>query len=153
MNMHWYLVGHRAGARIFAQPGIKPELQLVRHFENAEGKLKTSELVSDRQGRSDSGNMKGHNAVGGTDSPRQHVLDNFARELGDFLEEEAGRNAFTSLVLVAEPHFLGTLKQALGKGATSRLRETLPKDLVNVSDHDMAATLEGVLCMREEIRP
>ena len=151
--MHWFLIAHRAGARIFAQQGIKPELQLVRRFENAEGKLKTSELVSDRQGRSYSGNMAGHNAVGGTDAPRQHVLENFARELGDFLEQEAAKNAFTSLVLIAEPHVLGDLKKTLGKGAAGRLRETLAKDFVNVSDHEMASHLEGVLCVREEIRP
>lgn len=143
MNRHWYLVGHRAGARIFEQEGIKPELRLVRRFQNPQGMLKTSELVTDRQGRADSSYMVGHNAVGKDDTPRKHVLESFARELGEFLEQEAERNTFASLVLVAEPHLLGELKKAIGKVTFHRMREVITKDLVHVSDHDMAAHLEG----------
>lgn len=152
MNKHWYLVGQRAGARIFEQDGIKPELRLVRRFENPEGLLKTSELVSDRQGRSDSGSMAGHNAVGKTDTPREHVLESFTHELGHFLEHEAERGAFVSLVLVAEPHVLGSLKKAVGKTTSHLLRESVTKDLLHVSDHDMAGQLSAVLCTREDVR-
>ncbi|MBN8551247.1 MAG: host attachment protein [Deltaproteobacteria bacterium] len=151
MNTHWYLVGHRAGARIFEQEGIKPELRVVRRFDNPDGLLKTNELVSDRQGRSDSAGMPGHNPVGDSNTPREHVLENFSHQLGQFLEQEAARGAFASLVLVAEPHVLGSLKKQIGKSTTPRLREALAKDLVRVSDHEMSAHLKSVMCVREAI--
>jgi protein required for attachment to host cells len=152
MNKHWYLIGHLAGARIFEQEGIKQELRLVRRFENPEGKLKTSELVSDRQGRSDSNSMIGHNAVGNVDTARKHVLENFVQEIGKFLEQQAERNAFASIVLVAEPHVLGEIKKVIRKVTSHRMRQAVTKDLVHVSDHDMATQLKGVLCQHEEIR-
>lgn len=151
MNTHWYLIAHRAGARIFEQEGVKPELRLIRNFENPEGKLKTSELVFDRQGRSESSNTLRHNALGDSDEPRQRVLESFVRELGEFLEKEALRNAFTSIVLVAEPHFLGELKKVIGKVTSQRLSETVTKDLVHVSDQDIERYLKGVLHTRDEI--
>lgn len=153
MNKHWYLIGERSGARIFEQDGIKPELKLVRNFENPDGRLATSELVSDRQGRSDRNTNIGRSAVGDNDGPRKHVLENFAHELGKFLEQEAEHNKFSSLVLVAEPHVLGELRKAMGKATMHRMRDSITKDLLNVSDRDMAAHLQGVLCVREEVRP
>lgn len=153
MNKHWYLIGERSGARIFEQDGIKPELRLVRNFENPDGRLSTSELVSDRQGRSDSNINIGRSAVGDNDGPRQYVLEHFAHELGEYLEQEAEHNKFSSLVLVAEPHMLGELKKAMKKSTASRMRDSVTKDLLHVSDRDIAAHLQGVLCVREEIRP
>ena len=150
-NKHWYLIAQRAGARIFEQEGIKSELHLIRRFENPEGRLRTNELVSDRQGRSDSSGSAGHIAVGGDDAQRNHVLDTFAHKLGSFLESEAEHNSFMSLVLVAEPHVLGVLKSAMGTGTSRLLRDSLAKDLIHVSDHDMAAHLVGTLCVREAI--
>jgi len=152
MNKHWYLVGQSAGARIFEQCGIKPELQLIRRFDNPQGMLKTSELVSDQQGRSDSSAMHGgHNALGTDNNQKRHVLEKFAAELGDFLESEAERNSYNSLVLVAEPHFLSALRKAIKKGTSHLLLESVNKDLVHTSDHEMAAQLSENLCIRESI--
>lgn len=152
MAIHWYLVSDRSGARIFEQEGVKPELRLITRFENPDGKLKTSELVSDRQGRSDSSNTVGHSAVGNHNTPREHVLESFVRELSKFLEKEAIRNTFESLVLVAEPHSLGLLKKALGKVTSNKMHQGVTKDLVHISDHDMATHLIDVLCRCEEIK-
>jgi protein required for attachment to host cells len=151
MSKHWYLVAHRAGARIFEQEGIKPELKVVRRFENPDGALKTSELVTDRQGRSDSSDTVGHNAVGQVDTARQHVLETFAREVSSYLEQEAKLDTFKSLVLIAGPQVLGELKKLLGDATSRRLGEALAKDLVRTTDHDMAAALKDaeVLCLRE----
>ncbi len=152
MSKHWYLVGQSAGARIFEQDGIKKELLLVRRFENPEGALKTSELVSDRQGRFDSGNMTGHNAVGNVDAPRKHVLNRFAKELGEFLEQNARQNAYESIVLIAESHVLGEIKKTIGKATTQRLLESISKNLGHIADQDMMLQLEGALCRCEDIR-
>ena len=152
MKKHWYLVGQRAGARIFEQQGIAPELTLIHRFENPDGLLKTSELVSDHQGRSDSSDMHGgHNAVGEDEVQRKQVLEKFAHDIGTYLEKEAEQHMFQSLVLVAEPHFLGVVKKAIGKATSHLILESLVKDLVNISDHDMAAHLSGTLCYREAI--
>lgn len=151
MNNHWYLVAHRAGARIFEQTGIKPELRLAFNFENPEGKLKDSELVSDRQGRADHSSIIGHSPVGNDKGPRDQVVFKFAQELAEFLEKEANRKTFASLVLVAEPNLLGELRKALGQETVKCLRDSLSKDLVHVSDRDMAEHIKSVFCAQEPI--
>ncbi len=151
MKRHWYVVGHRSGARIFEQVGVKPELKLVHSFDNPSGDRRDNELVSDRQGRSDPGMTPGHTPVGSDYKPGRHLLTVFAQEIGAFLEKEATRNAYESLVLVAEPHVLGELKKAMGHITSPRLRAPLIKELAEVSAHDMGAHLKGVLCLREEI--
>ena len=113
--------------------------------------LKTSSLVSDRQGRSDSSDMHGHNAVGEDDNQRKHTLEKFAHEVGTFLENEAERHSYNSLVIVAEPLVLGVLKKAVGKVTSHLMLESVTKDLVHIADHDMAAYLSGTLCLREAI--
>jgi protein required for attachment to host cells len=152
MKTHWYVVAHRAGARVFEQQGVEKTLTLVKEFDHPEGKLKGSELVSDRQGRFDNGSS-GHIAVGSDDTQRTQVAIEFCRKLAEYLETEANKSSFSSLALVAEPHFLGQLRKAIGKGSVSRLTQEVAKDLVNVSDHQMAEQLSGILCTRESVQP
>lgn len=151
MNKHWYLVGERAGARIFEQEGVKSELRLIKNFENHQGALKTSELVSDRQGRTESSSANGHHAVGKEDTARQHVLERFSKELGKFLEHEAQQKSFSSIVLVAEPQMLGELRKSIGKVTSKLVRDGISKDFIRVSDHDMAVHLKDSMLVSEEI--
>ena len=151
MKQHWYLVAHAAGARLFAQDGIKKELRLVRRFENPQGKLKSSELVSDRQGRADRLGFSGHAALGSQGTAHMHVLESFAHELGAFLEDGAKKNSFDTLVVVAEPHFLGELNKHIGPGAAKRQRPALQKDFAHISDHEILEHLNAVLCYHEDV--
>ena len=151
LKKHWYLVGHRAGARVFEQIGIKPELRLIHTFNNPEGRLQTRELVSDRQGRSNSSTMPGHTPVGSDDSPLEHVLHTFAKKIGKYLELELAKKSFDSIVIVAEPGVLGEIKKNIGNATADRLGEPVIRDLVHVSNYDMARQLQGHLCEREVI--
>ncbi len=150
MKNHWYVVAHRAGARVFQQQGIEEALTLVKLFENPEGKVKSSDLVSDRQGRFDRGGG-GHIAVGSEDVQREHIAQKFSREIASYLDSEAQKNAYNSLALVAEPQFLGELHKALGQAASSKVTKTLTKDLANVGEHQMAASLSDILLTKEPI--
>jgi protein required for attachment to host cells len=150
---HWYLVAQRAEARIFEQTGIAPTLTVVYRFENSLGRLKDSELVSDRQGRSDHSGSPGHIPVGSDYSPKEGLLKTFLHEVASFLESKADQKAFDSIVLVAEPSLLGEIKHVIGQATTSRLKDSVIKDLAHVPDRDMDEVLKGNLCMREDIEP
>lgn len=152
MNRHWYLVAQSGGARLFEQEGVREELSLLRRFENPEGKLKTSAIVSDRQGRSETSSKMGHNAMGANDGPREHVIENFIHRVADFLNTEAEQDEYMDLVLVAEPHILGEIRKFLGKAATRRLRDPLSKNLAHIPDQEIMPHLTEALCKREEIR-
>lgn len=149
MTRHLYVVAHRAGARIFEQIGIKPELTRIHNFENPSGYLKESELVSDRAGSFTYGS--GHPVAGNNDGMREHLLENFARELGTSLEKEVEGKPTTSVALIAEPHVLGVLRKFLGKSTTACLHTSVRKDLANVSDSDMQAALAEDMTHREAI--
>lgn len=152
MSNHWYLIAQRAEAKIYEQRGVAASLRLVERIGNPKGVLKTSELVSDRQGRSDQASRVGHNAVGEDSAPRENVLKSFTRRLSKYLEAAAERGDFDSLVLVAEPHVLGELKKSLGRSAERKLRQTLSKDLLHVPETEVSAQLSPVLCHKEAIR-
>ena len=150
---HWYLVAQRAEARIFEQIGVAPTLSVIHRFENTLGRLKDTELVSDRQGRSDHSGSPGHIPIGSNYSPKEGVLKTFLHEVATFLEGKAVQKAFDSIVLVAEPSLLGEIKHSIGHATTSRLKDSVIKDLAHVPDRDMDEVLKRSLCMREDILP
>lgn len=151
MKKSWYVVADSSGARIFEQRGVTHELTLLRQLDHPEGRLKTEELVSDRQGRSDRSNMHGRTPLGGDYDPKEALREDFANDLAQGLEQDALQEKFHYLVLVSEPHFLGLVKQNLGSHAQRKLRTSLAKDLSQVSHHDMGGHLESVLLVREPI--
>ena len=153
IRIHWFVVAHRAGARIFEQHGVIPELTMIHKFENAKGILKESELVDDRQGRTDFRGVSGHTAVGGDYSARNNNLEEFAVEIDKALENGALLNIYTSIILVAEPHFLGILKKHLGDATSRRMLDTVAKDLVHISNDEMAKALRAFLSVHEPVRP
>jgi len=150
MSKHWYLVAERGGARVFEQEGVTSELKLVKRFENHLGTLKTSELVSDRQGRTEFGGG-GHSAVGKEDTARKRVLQQFVGELSKFLEHEAQQHSYASLVLVAEAQVLGELRKGIGKVTLKLVRDGISKDFVHVADRDIASHLKDTLLSSEAI--
>ena len=62
-------------------------------------------------------------------TPKQAEAERFAQHLAQYLEKGTARRAFDALVLVAPPHFLGTLKGSLGRQAARQLRVSVDKDL------------------------
>lgn len=139
----WVLVAHRAGARLFDKNGR--ELSLVASIENDDGRRKDQDFEADRPGRTFDRHGPGRHSKSREESPKERAAANFARTLARRLEKGRVSEGVTRLLLVAEPHFLGMLRNALDGPTSALVDGTVTKDLAQVADRDVADHLAPVL--------
>lgn len=141
----WILVAHRAGARLYENPRPGKGLLLIAEHEHQEGRLHERDLLSDRPGRSFDSRGSGRHAMEPRESAKESVAEGFARRLADELGRARKAGRFDQLALVAEPHFLGLLKGALDDKTKARLVATVPRDLAECPDEELASHLASLL--------
>ncbi len=144
MTTTWILAAHRGGATIYAHtaPGA---LTLVREFPHPEGRLKNHELGDDRPGRSyESGGVQ-RSSVGSDHEPVRDIAESFARMLAATLNTARNEHTYDKLVLMAEPRFLGTLREALDPHTAATVVGTVGKDFPRVTEAEVREHLHGVI--------
>jgi protein required for attachment to host cells len=111
--------------------------------ENPSGRLKDTDLETDRAGRryggaQGVGHGQGqgpthghHHGVDGERSTLLHDLTLFAKEVGRRIEADRIGRKFDRLVIVAAPRMLGLLRQSIPPCAQSMLAGEVPKDLAH----------------------
>lgn len=134
----WILVADASRARLFATAGKAQPWSLLREFAHPESAAKVSEIMADKAGRVQqrvaSGNRSGMEAP---TSPKETEAKRFAHELAAELARSHGRNAYTRLVLVAPPQFLGLLRAQLGAPVAKCVVSSVDKDLTQVNDREL----------------
>lgn len=145
MSTNWLLVANRTGARLFENPGPGKGLIKLEEFSHPEGRLKDQDFVSDDKGRVQDRPGQGSHKREMPESPSEHQDRHFAHNLAETLKHGLDEHRFTRLFLVAEPGFLGDLKEALDKKTASILEGTLGKDLLHVEDRDIPDHLDELL--------
>ncbi len=140
----WALVCDAARARLFEANG--KGYGMIGEFSHqlSRGHVRR-DLVTDANGRKPGG-QPGHpyNAQPGAapdTDPKEVEAQKFAHELAASLSRGLGARAYDDLVLVAPPHFLGDLKNALDGQVTKRLRRTLSKDIAGLEPREIAERL------------
>jgi protein required for attachment to host cells len=128
----WILVGDVAGARLFSAEVREDAWSPVESFEHPAGSELSREISDDGPpGRAQQSTGPGarHTAFERRTSPKEAEAERFAQQLATFLEHAIAQRRYDYLVLVAPPHFLGLVKNSLGKQAAGHLRSTIDKDL------------------------
>lgn len=143
----WIVVAHRAGARIFENHGRGSGLTLFEQLDNEEGRLKNSELDSDRQGSSGHSSNPGRNALTREESAQERAASDFARELAERLRRGRNDNAFQDIVLVAEPGFLGMLRETLDDPTSATVRAEVAKNLGKLDVHALGPHLSDAVAL------
>jgi protein required for attachment to host cells len=138
----WVLVAHRTGATLYESHGPGAPLTVREEIDNPSGRLKTSELGSDRPGRAYDRIGGGRHAMSSEQSPVEHIEQNFASQLADRLERGRNDHEFDRLVLVASPKLLGKLNHALPTPLRALVLGTLAKDLARTDVTSLRAHLE-----------
>ncbi len=127
----WVVVANRAGAKFFLHQAIGQPLSEIESFENPAGKLRATDLVSDKQGSSYNANAAlHHNSYSTPVDPKKNVLDKFAREVAEKVNKSAYEGKFERLVIAAEPSMLGELRGFLDKHSTEKIVVAVDKDLL-----------------------
>lgn len=120
----WIVVADSRRARILAIHRPIPRLAEVAQM-HAVAPLE----YTDAPGRSyDSGGMSRHSMSSPT-SPKEHSIEIFARQINDMLSHELDKKSFDHLVIIAEPNFLGALRQFYTDKVAAVIAQEIGHDL------------------------
>lgn len=142
----WMLVADGAEARLFRIDRPEHRLELLKEKEWARSREKTSEIVSDRQGRAFSSAGPGQRSgMEPHTDPQRYEKEQFARELAEMLREAVVQGQVERLVLVAAPRTLGDLRAALAAPVAERVALEIDKDLVRLDQAQLEKQLGSEL--------
>jgi protein required for attachment to host cells len=144
MTTAWILVANASEAKIFSNKGIGKGMEVVAKLSHPDSRKKASELVTDRPGHNP-GTGNGHGAHQPATDPKQHEHDVFARELAQQLDLGRTANSYQRLIVVAEPHFRGLLKNAMNTQVNNLVSDAIDKDYTKLTDKELASHLEKVI--------
>lgn len=145
MSTTWILVAQRAGAKLYEHRKAGGPLALVREFPHPEGRLKDREIETDRPGRSYESQGVRSSSYTREVSAHEELALHFARELGEMLGSARAKNEYGRLVLVAEPRFLGLLRESLDPRTNDVVVGTVNKQLDATTPRELAEHLAGVI--------
>ena len=141
----WILVADASRARLFSTEGMGKPWHLLEDRVHPAGRLSGQEIMADRPGRVALGSSGARSAMEPHTDPRDVEEARFADELGDVVKAGLGQNAFRELVLVAPPHFLGLLREAIGEQARRHVKASVGKDFCAVPDHELPGRVEALI--------
>jgi len=132
---------------MFEYLGPGKGLALQREIEHPEGRKLNQDIDTDRPGMVHESTGGGPSTADRQVDAQRHVAQVFAKTLAEALRSARNDHAFDRLVLVAEPGFLGILRESLDDATGRTVIDTVRKDLAAVRDADIGEHLDGVLTM------
>lgn len=106
--------------------------------------MKDRELGSDRPGRSFSSSGASRHSYTKEHGPSEQNAIEFSKEIARFIEEARAENRFESLMLVAGPSFLGSLRHELSATTCGLITSELHKNLGGLSEHDLTEYMRAI---------
>ena len=132
MSNQWIVVSDAARARLFSRDA-EHKLTLVDTLKHNESEAHEGDLRTGGKGEiHDSGGSGQHQADPQTTTSEKHA-DIFAKQVTDRLKSGLNDDAFKELVIVADPSFLGRLRDHMDNPLRDTVRKTLDK---NWAQHD-----------------
>lgn len=139
----WILVADESRARLFRAVSRDGGIEEIATIEHPEGRLHTHELTGQRPDSS-------HTAVGGIHhgfeprmAAKEKLAREFAHELAGLLEEGRVAHQFDELTLVADPRFLGLLREAIGKDLSRLVTRSLARDYTHATPEQISQFLDA----------
>ncbi|MDY6956093.1 MAG: host attachment protein [Pseudomonadota bacterium] len=133
----WILVADAARARFYQAQGARGPLLELEDAVHPASRLPGHELLADRPGRALDSHGEHRHGMEPTIDPKDEEARRFAAELCARLRERYQAHAFTHLVLVAPPRFLGFLRNALDHQIASRVLASVDLDLTHCTTPDV----------------
>ncbi|MDY6941800.1 MAG: host attachment protein [Pseudomonadota bacterium] len=135
-NRFWVVTADAGRARIYATDTGADDLRLTATFDNDAGRQPGRDQESDRPGRSFDRFGQGRHAMGKAHSVKEQAEVDFARELSRHLTEARHTGDYQHLILIAAPHFLGLLREALDNTVMQHVTLELDLDLMPFESPD-----------------
>jgi protein required for attachment to host cells len=130
----WILVADSARARIFSVESATAPLKPVEQLVHPESRLHDRDINADRPGRSFDSFGAGRHATGSEVSPKEQESMRFAKTVADRLNQGRVENRFRRLTIVADPRFLGQLRDCIAPEVAKLVCSEIDKDLSKADD-------------------
>ena len=127
--MTWIVVADEAKARVLSLSKLTEPLIEFKTSNSLEAKMLDQELVSDKSGISHDSSGQGRHSVGEKHEHKEQYEIRFAKKISDYLEENRQASAYSKLIIIAAPHFLGVLRKTLTQGVLNLVTLEVDKDL------------------------
>jgi protein required for attachment to host cells len=88
--------------------------------------------------------MRARHAYSTEESSRERSLRDFYREVVEIIERAMFEHTFDSMVLIAEPRLLGTIRSLLPTELQKLVRAEVPKDLSYEGPSEIVARVSAV---------
>jgi len=145
MSKFSIVVSDSSHARFFTAATASADMVEIEDLTHPEARQHASDITSDLPGKQHAGNVSGHHRVDTTSDPHKQEVIQFAREVASQLREKLMRNEFSHLVIVAEPSFLGVLRNELDEQVKKVVTLEVDKNLTRHSLEDIRSHLPTVL--------
>ncbi len=142
----WFVVASRTDA-VFYFDGDDHKFHFIHRLSNPLGNEQERELDSDRPGSGVSSAAGGtiRHALDRRSFRHERVAETFAQKIAESLESSLNEKRFSSLVLVAEPHFLGLMRSALPLAVSRTIQSEVGKEYSDSSDVEIRERIYKVL--------
>lgn len=134
----WILLAHRSGAKLLRTIGYSKDFKLLKEFNFPEGRLKNHEINTD-----DNGGLVEHEVT------VCHLAETFAQDLAAVLRKGRTENRYERLVLIAEPRFLGVLRNCLDKETAKKISKISHHNYTNLSKNALTECLKDILAEQQ----
>ena len=133
MDKHFIaVVADEAMAILYTHETRSGALTRWRALDNETARMKTSELISDRGGRSFDSQGQGRHSMGSDkDGPKEHATAAFAKRIAEDIAAEVNSGRCRGYSLIAAPRFLGELRDALATSTSTEPYVSIDKNVVS----------------------
>jgi len=140
----WIMIANGARARIVANAGPGHGVTALEGMEFEDESLKTSEIVTDRPGRTHDSTGPGRHALSQGTDPHRERERAFAKTLASMLDAHCSKNSYDRLILTAAPQTLGDLRDALSSPVKAKVFAEKAKDLTQIPNSCLPAHLADI---------
>lgn len=144
MKSTWIIVADNTRARIFTADSPSSALNEIEDFTHTESRLHDKDMTTDLPGKIKSADGGGHAFEQPTD-PKKHEADNFAHQVAQHLAAAHNANKFEQLLIIAEPSFLGLLRNRLAEHIKTHICFELDKNITHQSAENIRKHLPEYL--------
>jgi protein required for attachment to host cells len=140
----WVLVADAGRARAYRREGRDGALDPVAGFLLEQELPRTSEILSDGPGRVQESASAAHHSVSLQSDPHRRLKRRFARRIAEALDRRLAAGAFSRLVVIAPPAFLGDLRAEMPERLNEATAAEIAKDLTRSPLEAIASHIEGL---------
>lgn len=142
MAKNWIVVADAAHARIFQAEDSHKHLRELHNLSHPESQMYARQLRTGGEGAVlDSAGSGIRQPDPQTNTSEKHG-NHFAKEISDFLQQKRDEDAFTGLVLVAEPKILGKIRDKLDQRTAQLVVDSIDKNWVKHGTREIEKMLE-----------